>query len=59
MTTENGSAPTAAAPAHLDAKMTESTWEHLALDELAQLAWETKPAKTSPPAPATAATGTT
>ncbi|MFJ6320764.1 type I restriction endonuclease subunit R [Streptomyces californicus] len=45
MTTENGSAPTAAAPAHLDAKMTESTWEHLALDELAQLAWETKPGK--------------
>ncbi|MFC9608618.1 type I restriction endonuclease subunit R [Streptomyces niveus] len=32
-------------PAHLDAKMTESTWEHLALDELAQLAWETKPGK--------------
>ncbi|MBK3645123.1 type I restriction endonuclease subunit R, partial [Streptomyces sp. MBT33] len=32
-------------PAHLDAKMTESTWEHLALDELGQLAWETKPGK--------------
>ncbi|MFF9320241.1 type I restriction endonuclease subunit R [Streptomyces sp. NPDC014735] len=47
MTTESGSEPTAASatPAHLDAKMTESTWEHLALDELAQLAWETKPGK--------------
>ncbi|MER8068555.1 type I restriction endonuclease subunit R [Streptomyces sp. NPDC094034] len=44
MTTENGSEPTHT-PAHLDAKMTESTWEHLALDELAQLAWETKPGK--------------
>jgi type I restriction enzyme R subunit len=32
-------------PAHLDAKMTEFTWEHLALDELAQLAWEIKPGK--------------
>ncbi|MFJ2161265.1 type I restriction endonuclease subunit R [Streptomyces sp. NPDC087856] len=32
-------------PAHLDTKMTESTWENLALDELAQLAWETKPGK--------------
>ncbi|MDI9883850.1 type I restriction endonuclease subunit R [Streptomyces sp. HNM0645] len=32
-------------PAHLDAKMTESTWEHLALDELAQLGWQTKPGK--------------
>ncbi|MFE7574875.1 type I restriction endonuclease subunit R [Streptomyces sp. NPDC057521] len=42
MTTTGGSEPT---PAHLDAKMTESTWEHLALDELAQLAWETKPGK--------------
>ncbi|WP_406731300.1 type I restriction endonuclease subunit R [Streptomyces sp. NBC_01794] len=44
MTTESGSEPTHT-PAHLDAKMTESTWEHLALDELAQLAWETKPGK--------------
>ncbi|MER7778177.1 type I restriction endonuclease subunit R [Streptomyces sp. NPDC096191] len=44
MTTKNGSEPTHT-PAHLDAKMTESTWEHLALDELAQLAWETKPGK--------------
>ncbi|MFD5257498.1 type I restriction endonuclease subunit R [Streptomyces bobili] len=25
--------------------MTESTWEHLALDELAQIAWQTKPGK--------------
>ncbi|MFE7856705.1 type I restriction endonuclease subunit R [Streptomyces sp. NPDC057403] len=45
MTAESGSEPTAATPAHLDAKMTESTWEHLALDELAQLAWETKTGK--------------
>ncbi|WP_263167198.1 type I restriction endonuclease subunit R [Streptomyces sp. SCSIO ZS0520] len=42
MTTEGNSDPT---PAHLDAKMTESTWEHLALDELAQLSWGTKPGK--------------
>ncbi|MFF2849668.1 type I restriction endonuclease subunit R [Streptomyces sp. NPDC058001] len=33
------------APAHLDAKMTESTWEHLALDELVQLAWVKKSGK--------------
>ena len=44
MTTESGSEPTPT-PAHLDAKMTESTWEHLALDELVQLAWDTKPGK--------------
>src|SRR5689334_18818362 len=42
MTNESSSRYT---PAHLDAKMTESTWEHLALDELAQLAWETSPGK--------------
>jgi type I restriction enzyme R subunit len=42
MTTEGGSEHT---PAHLDAKMTESTWEHLALDELGELAWQTKPGK--------------
>ncbi|NEA34303.1 type I restriction endonuclease subunit R [Streptomyces sp. SID13031] len=44
MTTESGNEPTHT-PAHLDAKMTESTWEHLALDELAQLAWETRPGR--------------
>ncbi|WP_405536020.1 type I restriction endonuclease subunit R [Streptomyces sp. NBC_00075] len=43
MTTE--SHPNQPTPAHLDTKMTESTWEHLALDELAQLAWQTKPGK--------------
>lgn len=32
-------------PAHLDGKMTESTWEHLAMDELGQLAWEIKAGK--------------
>ncbi|WP_217209963.1 type I restriction endonuclease subunit R [Streptomyces sp. AC550_RSS872] len=37
MTTEGGGERT---PAHLDAKMTEATWEHLALDELVQLDWE-------------------
>ncbi len=42
MTTEGGSGHT---PAHLDAKMTESTWEHLALDELVELAWEKKAGK--------------
>ncbi|WP_329254872.1 type I restriction endonuclease subunit R [Streptomyces sp. NBC_01478] len=47
MTTESGSehTPDSPTPAHLDAKMTESTWEHLALDELAQLAWESRPGK--------------
>ncbi|MFD5753337.1 type I restriction endonuclease subunit R [Streptomyces sp. NPDC127033] len=44
MTAAGGSEPTHT-PAHLDAKMTESTWENLALDELAQLAWDTKPGK--------------
>jgi type I restriction enzyme R subunit len=44
MTMGNGNEPTHT-PAHLDAKMTESTWEHLALDELAQLSWKTKPGK--------------
>ncbi|MFJ3342294.1 type I restriction endonuclease subunit R [Streptomyces diastaticus] len=42
MTTESGSDHT---PAHLDAKMTEATWEHLALDELVQLAWEKRTGK--------------
>ncbi|WP_200305681.1 type I restriction endonuclease subunit R [Streptomyces adelaidensis] len=42
MTAESGSEHI---PANLDAKMTESTWEHLALDELAQLAWQSKPGK--------------
>lgn len=44
MTTESGSEPTHT-PAHLDAKMTEATWEHLALDELVQLAWEKRAGK--------------
>ncbi|WP_432185777.1 type I restriction endonuclease subunit R [Streptomyces sp. Tue6028] len=32
-------------PAHLDGKMTESTWEHLALDQLVDLHWEVKAGK--------------
>ncbi|GLY32524.1 type I restriction endonuclease subunit R [Kineosporia sp. NBRC 101731] len=32
-------------PAGLEGKMTEATWEHLTLDELAELAWATKHGK--------------
>ncbi|MFF4443472.1 type I restriction endonuclease subunit R [Streptomyces sp. NPDC001502] len=35
--------------AKLDGKMTESTWEHLAMDELAELAWEVKEGKAIAP----------
>lgn len=42
MTTEGASEPV---PAHLDARMTESTWEHLALDELGELGWKVKAGK--------------
>ncbi|AZK95536.1 MULTISPECIES: type I restriction endonuclease subunit R [Streptomyces] len=35
--------------AKLDRKMTESTWEHLAMDELGQLAWEVKEGKAIAP----------
>ncbi|CAM5525663.1 hypothetical protein SAVIM338S_04028 [Streptomyces avidinii] len=35
--------------AKLDGKMTESTWENLAMDELAELAWEVKEGKAVAP----------
>ncbi|MCJ0868460.1 type I restriction endonuclease subunit R [Streptomyces sp. AP-93] len=35
--------------AKLDGKMTESTWEHLAMDELGQLAWEIEEGKAIAP----------
>ncbi|MET8486306.1 type I restriction endonuclease subunit R [Streptomyces tendae] len=43
--TPEGTSDDTPTPAHLDAKMTESTWEYLALDHLGELGWEVKAGK--------------